>query len=254
MIDEHILPNPNWGIKPVLFELFDLPIFSYSFFVLLGLIIGIIVFYYNSKNKRSLNESTFYILLAAVIGGILGAKIPIWIINFKQILLDPTNLSLILSGRTIVGGIIGGTISVYLIKKILRIKERKGNLFAPSMAIGIAVGRIGCFLRGCCYGKSTDFFWGVNFGDNILRHPTQLYESIFCLILFFYLQFKIKKDKDPGKLFQIFMISYFSFRFLIEFIRVEPIIFLGLTGFQWISLFVVIFYLYKFHLKKFIKR
>lgn len=244
MIDSHIYPA-NWGIKPILFSIFGLDIPSYGFFVLLALIIGIFFYIYEAKKQKKLSENTFYIFLAAIVGGTIGAKIPIWIINFNYIISNPTLYNL-LSGRTIVGGLIGGFIAVLIIKKHLRIKEKRGNLFAPAIAIGVAIGRIGCFLRGCCYGKPTGLPWGINFGDGILRHPTQIYESIFMFILFIYLFMANEKEQKPGRLFKVLMISYFIFRFFIEFVRVEPVVFFGLTIFQVISIIAVIFFIFLF--------
>ncbi|MDD5031659.1 MAG: prolipoprotein diacylglyceryl transferase [Patescibacteria group bacterium] len=241
MIDDHYYPQ-NWGIKPVLFEIENFEIPSYSFFVLLGLLVGISIYFYESRRQKSLNERGFFIAIGSLAGGILGAKILQWIIDYKYILSHLSNFEIIFSGRTIVGGLIGGTIGAILTKKILGIKEKRGNLFAPAIAMGVAIGRLGCFFRGCCYGKETFLPWGVNFGDGILRHPTQLYESLFMLIMFFYLEkIKDREDLKPGQLFKMLMISYFIFRFFVEFIRVEPVIFAGLTIFQIISIGVIIY-------------
>jgi phosphatidylglycerol:prolipoprotein diacylglycerol transferase len=125
-------------------------------------------------------------------------------------------------------------------------------LFAPAIALGVAIGRIGCFLRGCCFGKETSLPGGVDFGDGILRHPTQLWESIFMFLLFGFLMWKRTKNPKPGELFRILGISYFGFRFLIEFIRVEKIAFFGLTWFQIICLLALIylFWFWRFRTSK----
>jgi len=242
MLDYHTLPAQDWGVYPVLFKISNFSMESYSFFVALAIIAGILVFYWEARKHKSANEKTFYVVIAALVGGALGSKIPVWVFHFREIIAALPDIGPILSGRTIVGGLIGGTLGVMLIKKYLHMNEKKGNLFAPAIALGIAIGRIGCFLRGCCYGIPTTLPWGVNFGDGILRHPTQIYESIFVLCLFVYLQKAKKKNPAPGQLFRFFMISYFIFRFLIEFIRVETKIFLGLSGFQWSALLVLIYY------------
>ena len=83
--------------------------------------------------------------------------------------------------------------------------------------------------------------WGVNFGDGVLRHPTQLYEALFVLVLFFY-ALAMKERFAPGVLFRLFVIGYFTWRFLIEFIRVNPIAAAGLTYYQLVSVAVVIYY------------
>lgn len=244
MLDLHLVPYPEWGVKPVLFYLGNLPIPSYSFFMLLAILVGCIVYWLEAKKNKIANEDSFYILLAALIGGALGAKIPIILLYWNEIIASFPDLSILYSGRTIIGGLIGGVIGVMLIKKKLNLKERKGNIFAPAIAIGIAIGRIGCFLRGCCFGKASDLPWAVDFGDNILRHPTELYESLFMFGMFLFLEWKKTKNPKPGSLLRILMISYFTFRFFLEFIRVEKIAFFGLTYFQLISLLVLAYYFF----------
>ncbi|MFA6145762.1 MAG: prolipoprotein diacylglyceryl transferase family protein [Patescibacteria group bacterium] len=244
MIDNHYYPQNflHWGIKPTLFYIGDFGILSYSFFVLLGLLVGILIYFHESKRQKSLDEKGIFIAIGALAGGALGAKILQWIIHYKYIFSHISNLDVFLSGRTIVGGLIGGTIGSILTKKALKIKEKRGNLFAPAAAMGIAIGRLGCFFRGCCYGKETFLPWGVNFGDGVLRHPTQIYESLFMLIMFLYLEkIKNKKDVKPGQLFKLLLISYFIFRFFEEFIKVEPVVFSGLTVFQIISIGAIIY-------------
>jgi hypothetical protein len=92
----------------------------------------------------------------------------------------------VLSSKTIVGGLIGGLIAVEIVKKIAGIRTPTGDLFAIPLCVGIAVGRIGCFLTGLddgTFAVATTLPWGINFGDGIARHPTQLYEIVFLLVL-----------------------------------------------------------------------
>lgn len=244
MLDFHHHPE-NWGIHPVLFRVGELEISSYAFFMFLAIVVGVVFYLVESRKHKFEGEDSFYVAIAAVVGGILGAKIPIWIMTFPQILAALPDVSLILSGRTITGGLVGGAVGVICMRHRLGIKSRKGNLFAPGIALGMGIGRIGCFLAGCCYGVPTGLPWGVNFGDGIMRHPTQLYEFVFMMGLFGFLWWKRNQNPKPGQLFSILMISYFTFRFFIEFIRVEEIVFLGLTFFQVVSVFVVGWFLLK---------
>jgi len=257
MPDDHLIPNvPHWGIKPILFQIGGFSVTSYAFFVTLGLVVGIGLYIYESRRGRKrVGENGIYIAIGALLGGAIGAKVFEFIINYNFVLANINNPSVLLSGRTITGGLIGGAIGAILTKKYFGIKEKRGNLFAPAIALGVAIGRLGCFFTGCCYGKPTGVsWWGVDFGDYILRHPTQIYEALFMLGMFIYLEkIKDRPDIKPGKLFKMLMVSYFSFRFLIEFIRVEPVVFAGLTVFQLISL-VVIVYLTRENIKKFLKR
>ena len=241
MLDSHFHPD-HWGVYPFI-HIGSFILSSYTLFVSLGLLVGILVFYLEARKEKIDNDRTFFIAIAAIVGGILGAKIMVWILYFPLISKNFTNYVLILSGRTIVGGFLGGMLAVFLTKKTLKIKGKRGNMFAPAIALGLAIGRIGCFLQGCCYGIATTLPWGVNFGDGVRRHPTQLYESLFWLIMFFYLQRKKKDNPKPGKLFQLLLVDYFIFRFFLEFIKFEPKVVWNLTIYQIIAIIALVYLL-----------
>jgi phosphatidylglycerol:prolipoprotein diacylglycerol transferase len=241
--DTHYAPS-GWGIRPVLFTLGRIEVTSYAFFVALGVVVAIALYAYNVRGK-TVGNNGLVIAASALVGGILGAKVPIWIANLPQLIAHPTAGDL-LSGRTIVGGIIGGVLAVWLVKRRLGIKQRLGNYLVPSLCLGLAIGRLGCFFTGCCYGKETGAGWGVDFGDHLMRHPTQLYEVVFALALFAIAQATLQRW-EPGRLFRAFMIAYFSWRFLIEFVRVDPIAGFGLTYYQIASAAVVLAYAVKLY-------
>lgn len=230
----------GWGVHPVLFDVGGHPVMSYSVLVTFGLVAAVLVYWLNTRGK-TVGNNALYIAIAAAAGGVLGAKLPIWVAHIGDIIADPGRWELILSGRTIVGGIIGGALAVYLVKRRLGITERLGNYLVPSLALGVFFGRIGCFLAGCCYGTVTTLPWGIDFGDGLLRHPTQLYEALLVFGIFVYAQLA-KERYEPGKLFGLFMVAYFGWRFLVEFIRVNPVAAAGLTYYQVASALVVVHY------------
>jgi len=205
---------------------------AYPVFVLLALLSGILVYLIELRRDRIQSANAFYIAMFAIVGGIIGSKLPIILIYWQELNSSPNHLNVLLSGRTIVGGLIGGTLGTFLAKKLFNIKERLGNQIAIPVAFGMAVGRVGCLLKGCCYGQATSLPWGIDLGDHILRHPTQLYEMFFDILLAFYLAWRKKHGVEPGELFKIFLNGYLSFRFLLEFIRVGKISYIGLTDFQ----------------------
>jgi len=144
-------------------------------------------------------------------------------------------MALLLSpgGKTIVGGLLGGWLAVELVKRLSGICHRTGDLFAVPLCIGIAVGRIGCFLAGLdddTYGKPTSLPWAVNFGDGIGRHPTQLYEILFLLALAFVLSRPLALPE--GSRFRIFLGSYLAWRTAIDFLKPQPLL-LGMNLIQW---------------------
>ncbi len=231
------------GVCPVLFRLGAVEIPAYGFFITLGILTAMALYAVEARRQRQAGDDAIILLLAALVGGTLGAKLPIWVMHFHEIIARFPDPEPILAGRTIVGGLIGGTLAVLLMRRWRHVPLPSGNLFAPGLAAGIAVGRLGCFCRGCCYGVVTSLPWGVNFGDGTHRHPTELYESLFMAGLFVYLWRARRRVTEPGRLFRLLMLAYFTFRFLIEFIRQEPRPYLGLTLAQVTAVGVVGYYL-----------
>jgi phosphatidylglycerol---prolipoprotein diacylglyceryl transferase len=237
-----MVAGAGWGIRPALFRVAGVPVPSYEVFVGLGLLAGVLLFFRAANREPERVRDAPWLLMAALFGGAIGAKLPVLVLHEREIL-AARDVGAALSGRTIVGGLIGATLAVILVRRRLGIRKGMGNLFAPGVAAGIGIGRIGCFLRGCCYGKATALPWGVDFGDHVLRHPTQLYESAFAFALFGWLAYASRRAPVPGALFRSLMIAYFSFRFLVEFVRAEPAALAGLTLAQWVSLGVLCWYL-----------
>jgi prolipoprotein diacylglyceryltransferase len=144
-------------------------------------------------------------------------------------------LALLISpgGKTIVGGLLGGWLAVEIAKHITGIRSRTGDLFALPLCVGIAVGRIGCFVAGLAddtYGKPTRLPWAVDFGDGIGRHPTQLYEIIFLALLGVGLT-RLVGVKE-GARFRIFLAAYLAWRLVIDFLKPQPLV-AGLNLIQW---------------------
>jgi phosphatidylglycerol:prolipoprotein diacylglycerol transferase len=189
------------------------------------------------RKRGGSREHSLTILVASLVGGVIGAKAPYVLWNISLFLEGVRDPEILFSGRTILGGLIGGTLAVRLVKRRLGIHNRLGDYLAPGIALGIAIGRVGCFLRGCCYGTVTTLPWGVDFGDGLRRHPTELYEAAFCLGWFCYSRTRPKTE--TGVWFDRFLLAYFTLRFLLEFIRVEPVVFMGLTVFQLVCVPVV---------------
>jgi prolipoprotein diacylglyceryltransferase len=150
-----------------------------------------------------------------------------------------------LSGKTILGGLLGGLIGVELMKKILGIRVRTGDAFALPLCVGISVGRLGCFFAGLTdgtHGSPTLLPWGHDYGDGIPRHPAQLYEIAF-LTLLGALVTRISPGGRwlPGDRFKLFMAAYLTFRFFVEFLK-PGIPVAGLTALQWAALAGLLFY------------
>ncbi len=205
--------------------------------------------YYIHLRKKSLDSISSNNRLSIIVGAIFGALI---FSRFFAFLENPAlNYSegwlSILNNKTIMGGLFGGLIGVEIVKKIIGEKQSSGDLFVLPIILGIIIGRIGCFLSGTkefTYGQVTNSLFGMDLGDGLLRHPLALYEIVF-LILIFALIGHFKKEGyqlQSGTYFKFFMISYFSFRFALEFLKPNDFLFLGLSSIQYLCLLCLFYY------------
>lgn len=187
----------------------------------------------------------WWIIAAATMGAMVGSKLLYWCENPALTLAHWREPAYLMSGKTIVGALIGGLFAVELAKQILGIKRRTGDLFAVPLCVGIAIGRIGCFLTGLedhTAGIATSLPWGVNFGDATPRHPTQLYEALFALALGGYLWRRMQLPYLPGDIFKSFMVAYFTFRLACDFLKPDVRLFLGLSSIQLACMAMLIYY------------
>jgi phosphatidylglycerol:prolipoprotein diacylglycerol transferase len=206
------------------------------------------------RNDYISNRNRLSIILGAIIGAFIGSRF-IGFLENPLITLNTNNIIHLLNTKSIMGGLFGGLIAVEISKKIINEKQSSGDLFTLPIVAGIFIGRIGCFLSGIkefTYGNETNFIAGMNLGDGLIRHPTSLYEIIFLTLLFIFLKKITNRTKEEsGLIFKIFMISYFGFRFLIEFIKPNVFYVLGLSSIQWLCIICWLYYLPAF--KKIVK-
>lgn len=203
----------------------------------------------SSKDKIS-NGNRLSIILGAIVGAFIGSRLVGFLEN-PLISMNSINILQLLNTKSIMGGLFGGLIGVEFSKKIIHEKQSSGDLFTFPIILGIIIGRLGCFLSGTnefTYGKETRFFTGMDLGDGLLRHPTSLYEIVFLILLFVLLkQFSNYLEKENGLLFKVFMLAYFGFRFVIEFLKPNVFYVLGLSSIQWLCVVCWMYYLPTFN-------
>ena len=222
-------------------------------------------------NQKIADDIVFY----AALGGIVGSKIYYAIEEGTGVLVQFNSLynlvvglftlngeliresvNLLGGGLTFLGGLIGGTIfvSLYIIWKKFNWLEI-GDLVAPFLILGHAIGRIGCFLVGDCYGKISNLPWAVSFpdgspstinayGELFYVHPTQIYEVITGILIYIYLCYLRDKTKYfKGQIFLEYLFLAGLARFLVEFLRINPRYLtdtIDLSGSQFISIFMIL--------------
>lgn len=225
----------SWRIHPhILFE-------ALAYAIAIRLLLGIVR---RQDNIAATQRSS--VIVGGMVGALVGAKLLVLLQHIYLIWESGYDfLLLLLQGKTVVGALLGGLIGVEITKKIIGVKESTGDAFVYPLIVGTAVGRIGCFLTGLSdrtYGIATTLPWGVDFGDGISRHPTQLYEIIFLLVLMIFLRLRSRYSRQAGDLFKFYAIAYLSFRFLIDFIKPDFHPFLGLSAIQIACLLALVYY------------
>jgi phosphatidylglycerol:prolipoprotein diacylglycerol transferase len=173
--------------------------------------------------------------IGAFVGAMLGAKLPFALSDWSQLLSGAAWSS---DGKTILTGLAGGYLGVVVAKWSLDIQARTGDGFAMPVAASVAVGRLGCFVAGCCYGCPTSLPWGVVFRQHGSqpRHPAQLYEAVFHGLAAWALYHLQRGGLFRGNLMKLYIVAYAVYRFFSELVRDEQPLWLDLTGYQWAAL------------------
>ncbi len=208
-------------------------------FETLGYVVGFAIYRRARRQHGDVigEERRWSVIAAAAVGALVGSRVLGVLEQAPKVGLHWQSF-FAPGGKTIVGGLLGGWIAVEIAKRLSGIRSRTGDLFAVPLCVGIAVGRIGCFVAGLAddtYGTPTRLPWGVDFGDGVPRHPTQLYELIFLLALAWLLQRYAAKPHVNGRVFRIFIAAYLTWRLLIDFWKPQPLVG-GMNLIQWACL------------------
>lgn len=208
----------------------------HEIFVGLGVLAASVVFVREARRRGALNEHSLIAVTGALVGGAIGMRLAGWLDS-----LDLRDLWLY-GSRSILGGLTGAYAGVLVAKKVSGYKERTGDLFAPAVALGMAIGRIGCHLTEAP-GRPTSLPWGVHAPATTpecpgclagqAMHPSFIYEIVFQLAAFAALLWARDRLTRPGELFTLYLAGYAVFRFLVEFARANETLWLDLTGPQW---------------------
>ena len=246
---------------PTLLKIGSFEITTFGLMMFIAFVVAGWVLSRQFRRYRLTDDAASSMVMAAAIGGIVGAKI------YYAILFRDWHLLFTRAGLVWYGGLIGGSLACAIYLRVQRIDFLTAtDAAAPALAIGYSLGRIGCFLVGDDYGRPTNSWVGIafpkgsppttaeelrNFGvsvdsslapDTVLRvHPTQLYESAAALLMFFILLRAGRAPHHKGRIFGLFLILMGIERFLVEIVRAKDDRFLGpFTIAQLISVILVI--------------
>jgi phosphatidylglycerol---prolipoprotein diacylglyceryl transferase len=233
-------------VAPVLFTIYGIPVYAHGFFLLLSIVVCAVVVILEARRRHWPKEEVIPIALAAFVGGMVGARLSILFFNGWQTAPYVLNLFAMLDPHIGPGSIIGGVAGAYLAGYIAsRVIGKQGcacDAFAPAMALATAVGRVGCYLAGeDGLGKVTTLPWGVQLpGTDYLVHPTPLYDMGFNLVwLGVLLALRDHPRMQDGNLLKFGVAGYAFFRFWVEFLRNNQVLWLGLTGQQFACLAIL---------------
>ena len=259
---------------PVIYDFGDISIFGFSFHPVINsygfmlMVAFYSCYYFLNKDLKRLGYNPSLagdIVFAAAVGGIIGSRVYFLLENFEQFLNDPIGMIFSGGGLVFLGGLLGGFLAVtYVIKKNNLRWGIFADLVAPLLILGYAIGRVGCLLVGDDYGLPTRLAWGIEFPNGIppstyrifqtqypwvdlsgftpgvLKvHPTQIYETLIGLGIFYYLYQKRTSVKVAGSLFFTYLVMAGAERFMIEFLRINQKYLFGLSGAQVISLIMI---------------
>ncbi|MFQ6067156.1 MAG: prolipoprotein diacylglyceryl transferase [bacterium] len=233
-------------MHPILFKVGPFVIHTYGVFVTLGFLLGLSSFLYAARKKNLEEGKMLGLSFWVVVSGIAGARIFYVLDQLQWYFERPQDILRIWQG----GLVFYGGFLFALIASLCFIRHHHlpfwdiANISAPSLALGMSIGRIGCFFNGCCYGKPWP--WGLIFSPdsaagavfpNQPLFPTQLISSANLLVIFFILIVLRSRQSLTHHVFLWFLILYSVHRFLVEFIRADyPEILFHLTVPQFISI------------------
>jgi phosphatidylglycerol:prolipoprotein diacylglycerol transferase len=236
-------------VHPILFHLGSFPVHSYGVMIALAFLFGLWTATLRARREKISGEIIADVTLWLMIGAILGARV-VYVATYWREEFAGQPLSEIFAiwhgGLVYYGGLIGAIISgtIYLRWKKLPL-WKIADILAPSIALGSVFGRTGCLLNGCCYGRACSLPWAISFppgnplgSPTTPVHPTEIYDALLNLGLYFFLAWLFRRKKFDGQIFATYLLCYAVTRSFVEYFRGDYTnlhYHFGLTPAQWIS-------------------
>ena len=241
-------------MHPILFEIGSWPVYSYGVLLALAYLAGLQLAVIRARrwglNATKVMDFGIYLIIAALVG----AKLMLVAVDFDYFRTQPRELlSLVRAGGVFYGGLLGAlAVGLWLVRRYGLPVWTTADLFAPGIALGHVVGRLGCLLAGCCYGQPTDAAWGITFTHPVAAanvgtplglplHPTQLYDAGAELIILVVLLVLERRGRGfPGRTFWLYMLLYAISRYVVEIYRGDPRgMVWGMSTSQFVSILIV---------------
>lgn len=215
------------------------PLPTHELFVGLGVLAAIAVLTIEARRRGQTDDRLLAVVTGALVGGALLMRLGTWMqhVDLRQ------NATLVeqwvYGNRSVLGGLVGAWLGAHLAKRLSGYRERTGDLFAPAVALGMAIGRVGCLLTEAP-GTPTGGSWGIvldtataarlGVPSGVGLHPSFVYEIAFHAAAFAVIWFWLRHRRlPPGEMFVWYIAAYGTFRFFVELVRGNEIAWLGLT-------------------------
>lgn len=237
-------------MRSILFHFGPFTVYSYGTVLALAFILSLFLMVKRAYKIEIPKQTVYDLGIWMIVGGLLGARIAYVLFHMDEFWHRPLEIFMIHRGGLVFyGSFVGGVIFLWFFLKRRKLSFLKfADFIIPIIALAHGIGRVGCFLNGCCYGKPTECPWGVDFpagsspaqhyGLSHSIHPTQLYEALLLVTLFFVLLWIDKRKKFEGQTFFSYLLIYPLMRFFLEFFRGDhyKIVFNVFTQYQIYSL------------------
>ncbi len=238
------------------FDVFGLEIQTYSILSAIGFFVVAFLAVSLGKKRNIPTDKTLVMMIVSAVGLFLGGHFLFALTNIKGIALlsqsGELNLKALMpyvGGMVFYGGLIGAAVALMIYVKVETsvLKGDAFDVFAVSVPLFHAFGRVGCFLAGCCYGIESDFGFVTEYNNapahfGVVRFPVQLFEAFGNLVIFAFLLIFFKRNMFKSKLFALYLGIYAPMRFVLEFFRGDKIrgFVFGLSTSQLISLMIIL--------------
>ena len=223
-------------MHPILFDFGPFTLYTYGVLLAAAYLLGLQFALVRARTRGLDRQRVMDLGIWIIVGALAGAKLLLLLTGFRQYTQDPRAiLDLVRSAGVFYGGLIAAVaVAVVYMRRYRMPVWTTTDVFAPGIALGHSVGRLGCLMAGCCFGRPTSVPWAITFHNpaaslnsdtplGVPLHPTQLYEAGAELIVLGVLLWLERRGRAfPGRTFWSYMLLYAVSRFLIEFYRGDP--------------------------------
>jgi phosphatidylglycerol:prolipoprotein diacylglycerol transferase len=233
-------------MHPVIFQAGGFAVHSYGLLVATGLAAGVaLIAYFAWRYEKIAPDVILDLALYCILASIVGARLLYVAGQWEYFAEHPLEIVMLQNGGLVfLGGFLLGLLVLYWLTRRRKLPLLKiMDATAPGISFGYALGRLGCFLNGCCFGLPTDLPWGIMFPAGSLAaqycpgvrvHPTQLYSALLMLAVSLICALLYRRKKFDGEIAGWWFILYALYRFTVEFFRFSPLRWFALTPVQWL--------------------